>query len=205
MPKGKAQLRSYFSTYLDNNKGWISSQRVLVATAKATIRGQLMRDAAITNTWRLSQQNDLEGEDAALTCQYTAEPSSFVSCRLERAQIDLNALFISKAEYALQWFKGHHYEQGEKACHLLVTQLRQQEAALAIPAIWAVGSTIAPHSQDTVFKLANFYWALYTSEEEDPTRLATFLDGAHIPSLDEDSRNLLEGEISKVEDSAGHL
>ncbi|KAJ1143507.1 hypothetical protein NDU88_009815 [Pleurodeles waltl] len=49
--------------------------------------------------------------------------------------MELNSLYTSQAEYALQRLQGRHYEHGKKAGRLLAAQLRQSEAALAIPAL----------------------------------------------------------------------
>ena len=59
-PTGKSQLRDHVTAYLENNAGSVRSHRVLWAAAKATIRGQLMRDAAQANSQRLARLKDLE-------------------------------------------------------------------------------------------------------------------------------------------------
>ncbi|KAJ1098825.1 hypothetical protein NDU88_003932 [Pleurodeles waltl] len=94
-----------------------------------------MRDAAIANTQRRSRQQALVDCIVHCTRKYTATPSLPTRCRLEKAKMELNALLTSQAEHALQQMKGRHYEHGEKAGRLLAAQLRQREAALAIPAL----------------------------------------------------------------------
>ncbi|KAJ1180183.1 hypothetical protein NDU88_005407 [Pleurodeles waltl] len=93
-----------------------------------------MRDTALTNAQRRSRQQDLEESIVQTTRDYTATPSLPIRRQLEEVKMELNALFTSQAEYALQQLKGWR---------LFTAQLRQREAALAMPAVWgSVGTTL---------------------------------------------------------------
>ncbi|KAJ1129813.1 hypothetical protein NDU88_008178 [Pleurodeles waltl] len=94
-----------------------------------------MRDAAISNAQKRVRQSDLEICIVQTTREYTRTPTSTVRRRLELAKMELNSLYTSQVEYALQRLKGCHYEHGEKAGRLLAAQLCQREAVLAIPAL----------------------------------------------------------------------
>ncbi|KAJ1210348.1 hypothetical protein NDU88_005714 [Pleurodeles waltl] len=134
-PQGKDQFHDHVTTYVTDNRGSVASPQVFWAAAKSTIIGQLMRDATLANAQNRSGRQDLEEMITSCTRKYTATPSPATRSHLEKAKIELNALYTSKAGYALQRLKGRHYEQGEKAGRLLAAQLRQLEAALAIHAI----------------------------------------------------------------------
>ncbi|KAJ1127167.1 hypothetical protein NDU88_005570 [Pleurodeles waltl] len=166
----------------------------------ATIRGQLVRDAAIANAQRRDKQRALEDCIAQTTREYTLTPSPSTRRHLKRAKMELNALFTSQAEYTLQRLKGHHYEHGEKAGQLLATELRQREAALAISALHGNNAMFIAHPQAIADEFGCFYQTLYTLETvEDQDKLTTLFEKANIPSLSEAGRALLEGDISKEE------
>ncbi|KAJ1143978.1 hypothetical protein NDU88_010280 [Pleurodeles waltl] len=98
-----------------------------------------------------------------------------------------------------------HNEQGEKEGHVLAAQWRQQEASLAIPAIRAPYSTILAHPQEIAGAFERFYQTLYNPETaENHDCLTTFFTEARIPSLTEEGRGLLEGEINKEEIKQNH-
>ncbi|KAJ1209160.1 hypothetical protein NDU88_004538 [Pleurodeles waltl] len=72
--------------------------------------------------------------------------------------------------------RGWHYEDEETAGHLLASQLHQQEAALAIPAIQDPTGNIITCPQNIADEFANFYQKLYTPETvEDPEHCTAFL------------------------------
>ncbi|KAJ1128220.1 hypothetical protein NDU88_006599 [Pleurodeles waltl] len=107
--------------------------------------------------------------------------------------MDLNALFTSKAEYALSRMKGCHYEHR-------VAQLHQQEAVLPIRNIGFSTGDILTHLQAIANEFAAFYRSLYIPKTmEDSVSLSEFLTDIHLPSINDDGRSLLEGEISKGE------
>ena len=116
----------------------------------------------------------------------------------------LNTLYTSKAEFTLHRIKGRQYEQGEKAGHLLAAQLRQQEAALAIPAIQSTSRDILTRPKNIVNEFASFYKELYTPESlADLEQKETFLSRVHLPSLADEGQKLLEGDCSR--NHAGHI
>ncbi|KAJ1208698.1 hypothetical protein NDU88_004081 [Pleurodeles waltl] len=183
-----------------DNVGTVSSKRVLWATAKATLRGSMMRDAALANKERQLRQRTLEEDIRRLTRQYTAQPSLALRRSLEQACMNHNELYTSQAEYALQRLCVRHYEQGEKAGRLLAAQLRQREAASCIPAITSPSEMVITRPQDIANEFAAFYRHLYTSETATTTeQTEAFLAAANLPYLSEASRALLEGDISREE------
>ncbi|KAJ1210152.1 hypothetical protein NDU88_005520 [Pleurodeles waltl] len=185
---------------LQNNKGSVSSPQLLWAAAKAMIRGQLMRDAAISNAQRRDQQSKLEDCIVQATWEYTRTPTLSIRRHLELAKMELNSLYTSRAEYALQQMKGRHYEHGEKEGRLLVAQLHQREAALAISGLRNHDDTFITHPQAIAAEFVRFYQALYTPDTtEDTDRLDAFLERANIPCLSAEGSALLEGDISKEE------
>ncbi|KAJ1187133.1 hypothetical protein NDU88_003912 [Pleurodeles waltl] len=72
--------------------------------------------------------------------------------------------YTSLEEYALQRLQGRHYEQEEKAEHLLAAQLRQQETSLAMPAIRAPDGMILTHPPYIAGAFGHFYQTLYAPE-----------------------------------------
>ncbi|KAJ1200045.1 hypothetical protein NDU88_003874 [Pleurodeles waltl] len=156
----------------------LEGHELLWAAAKATIRGQLMRDSAIANTRRRDQQRALADCIALTTHDYTLTPC------LEQAKMELNTLFTSCAEYALQRLRDRHYEHGEKAGRLLAALLHQCEMALHS----ATGSFIT-HPQAIADEFGRFYLTLYSLVMvEDQDRLSTFLEKANFPCLSGPSR-----------------
>ncbi|KAJ1213426.1 hypothetical protein NDU88_001063 [Pleurodeles waltl] len=114
--------------------------------------------------------------------------------------MELNSLYTSRAEYALQRMKGRRYEHGEKAGRLLAVQFRQREAALAISAIRNHDNTFITHPQAIADEFGHYYHALYTPETiENTDSLDVFLGRANIPCLSAKRRALPEGDISKEE------
>ncbi|XP_078524928.1 uncharacterized protein LOC144798014 [Lissotriton helveticus] len=186
------------------SKTWSDPEgRMVWAAAKATIRGQLMRDAALSKKKNAAKQVDLEKDIRRLSQLYISKPTLQNRKLLEQARMSLNTLFTSKAKYALQKMKGRHYEQGEKAGRLLAAQLRQREAAMAIPAIKSSGGDILTRPQYIVEEFASFYRSLYSpSTHVDTLAMSTFLDAVHLPQLSDDGRALLEGAITKEEISS---
>ncbi|KAJ1208846.1 hypothetical protein NDU88_004229 [Pleurodeles waltl] len=199
-PQGKEQLKAHVTTYMAENSGTVSSKRILWAAAKATLRGNMMRDAALANKDRIARQTTLETTIRDLTKQYTAQPSPRLRHALEQARMAHNELYTSQAEYALQKLRGRHYEQGEKAGRLLAAQLRQREAASAIAAITSSSGAVLTRPQEIVNEFAKYYRHLYTPETTtDQTQMETFLAAANLPRLSEAGRALLDGNISKEE------
>ncbi|KAJ1168967.1 hypothetical protein NDU88_000879 [Pleurodeles waltl] len=153
-----------------------------------------MRDAAISNAQKRARQSVLDICIAQTTQEYTRTPTPTVHRRLELAKMELNLLYTSQAEYALQRLKGHHYEHSEKAGRLLAAQLRQREAVLAIPALRNPDGSFITHPQAIAEEFGNFYRTLYTPKTTDDIgRLEAFLDRANIPCLSDEGRALLEG------------
>ncbi|KAJ1106315.1 hypothetical protein NDU88_003716 [Pleurodeles waltl] len=199
-PQGKEQLKAHISTYMTENIGSVTSKRVLWAATKATLRGNMMRDAALANRDREVRYRTLEDTIQRLTKQYTIQPSPALRRSLEQDRMAHNDLYTTQAEYALQRLRHRHYEQGEKAGRLLVAQLRQRDAASAIPAITSPSGAVLTRPQDIVNEFATYYQLLYTPET--PTNQAqteAFLTAAKLPCLSEAGRALLEGDISKEE------
>lgn len=198
-PEGKTQLCTHLNNYLSSNKGTVTSDRIIWTTAKATIGVQLMRDAAQANKQNAVRQRELEQDIVTFTRLYTKKPTLEHRKSLEQARMALNGLFTSKAEYALYRMKGRHYEQGEKAGRLLAAQLRQREAAMAIPALRSSGGDVLTHPQDIVNEFASYYKHLYTpSDQIDQHKITSFLAGLELPRLSDD-RQLLDRGISKEE------
>lgn len=102
---------------MKDNKGSVSSPQILLAAVKATIRGHIMRDSAIANKRRIEQQTILENDIKTLTHAHFTNPTEASRYRLEKAKMELNTLYTSKAEYKLYRVKTRNYEQGEKAGH----------------------------------------------------------------------------------------
>ena len=101
-PQGRSQLQEHVSTYFETNAGSVTSQRVLWAASKATVRGQLMRDAALANAQRVAKQVGLEDRIRTLTRLYTSHPTPTTRHDLEVTKMELNTLNTSKAEFALR-------------------------------------------------------------------------------------------------------
>ncbi|KAJ1123765.1 hypothetical protein NDU88_002232 [Pleurodeles waltl] len=175
-PQGKLHLQDHAATYAQDNLGTVDSSRIMWAAAKAVIRAQLTKDAVLANKDRKEQQAELELHICWLTRLFTVRPSLPGHRNLERAQIALNELYTSQAEYALQRLQGRLYELGEKAGRLLAAQLRQRTAALAILAIRASSGEILTLPQAIANKFVSFYKHLYTPETtSSPAQMTAFL------------------------------
>ncbi|KAJ1207807.1 hypothetical protein NDU88_003197 [Pleurodeles waltl] len=112
----------------------------------------------------------------------------------------LNKLFTSPAEYTLQRLQGLHYEQGEKAGRLLEAQLCQKAATLAIPAIKAQTGETLTHPQEIVCEFVTSYLCLYAPESQtSPAQIEAFLNNVTLPSLSDEGRELLGGDITSQE------
>ena len=78
--------------------------------------------------------------------------------------------------------------------------MKQQEAALAIPAIQSVTGQILTRPQDIVDEFSSFYEVLYSPEAPATLdHINDFLTRVQLPCLTEDGRALLEGDISALE------
>ncbi|XP_069059647.1 uncharacterized protein C21orf140 homolog [Pleurodeles waltl] len=160
----------------------------------------MMRDAALANRDREARYRTLEDTIQRLTKQYTTQPSPALRRSLKQARMAHNNLYTTQAEYALQRLRHRHYEQGEKAGRLLAAQLRQRDAASAIPAIMSPSGAVLTRPQDIVNEFATYYQHLYTPETTtDQAQTEAFLIAAKLPCLSEAGRALLEGDISKEE------
>lgn len=159
-----------------------------------------MKDAAQANRQNAARQKELEQDIETFTQLYTKTPLLQHRKSLEQACMALNSLFTSKAEYALQKVKGRHYEQGEKAGRLLAAQLRQREVAMAIPAIKTSEGTMLTRPQDIVNEFASYYQSLYTPDAQiDHKKMLSFLSQVNLPSLSDEDRALLDGDITNEE------
>ncbi|KAJ1163069.1 hypothetical protein NDU88_003532 [Pleurodeles waltl] len=104
-PVGKNQLNTHIHTYRENNECSIDFALTLLVAAKATIMGQLIRDAALSNRQTEEHQKALEADIVHLTHAYMAHPSPITKRSLEKTRMYLNTLFTSKAESVLQRLK----------------------------------------------------------------------------------------------------
>ncbi|KAJ1177841.1 hypothetical protein NDU88_003093 [Pleurodeles waltl] len=69
-----------------------------------------------------------------MTRAMLTNPTERSKCNLEKTDMELNIMFTTRAEYILHRLKAHHYEQDEKAGHLLADKERQMEALSVISA-----------------------------------------------------------------------
>ena len=107
---------------------------------------------------------------------------------------------MHRTEFALFCTRQKYFEQGERAGKVLAHRVKQIQSQNVIPSIFDKDNNLLTNKRDINTTFREFY-QLYTSQGgTDKNKLESFFSSIEIPTLTQDGRALLEGDISVVDE-----
>lgn len=192
----KGEIKGYFR----DNKGSVSTQRVLWDAFKAVIRGVAIKERAGEIKGDREKVTKLEEKIKLLETSTVQTRGKEVQRQLTLAKYELNKIFQKKAEKALFRLQLKEYESGQKAGKHLAWQLKCRQNKRTIAAIRNSEGRVLQRAEQINDTFRDFYQKLYSSESRCKREdLRSYLNQINLERIPTEDMAFLESKFTKGE------
>lgn len=190
-------LQTQLQEFVSINQTECCNAQVLWETTKCFLRGFCIAYSSRLKSQNAERMSQLESEIKTLEKQQSESFSENVDISLSALRGEYNRHSSSKASFIVHRTRQKYYYQGDRPSHFLALRLKEIESKSCIDIIRTADGNITtdPIAISNTFK--SFYAKLYSSESTlDKTLCKTFLNGLHLPVLNDSDRACLDKSIT---------
>ena len=186
--------------FLQVNRNEGISASTLWETLNAYLRGQIISCSAYIRKMKHENIEKLSSEIKVLYGLISGSPTSDLIKRRVGLQTKIDLLTTTQTETLIFKSRSRFYEEGDKPSKLLASQLRHKAASRIISQIRLPDSSSTQDHQAINNCFKEFYTKLYSSDSApDRNLLDTFFSNLNIPTIDSDSKERLEQNLTLEE------
>uniref|UniRef100_H3ANP7 Endonuclease/exonuclease/phosphatase domain-containing protein n=1 Tax=Latimeria chalumnae TaxID=7897 RepID=H3ANP7_LATCH len=187
-------------SFKEINEPTALSPQVLWESLKAYLRGIILAYSSTQKKRYLMELVNLEHNLSSAESSYYKQDTPESYSEWLKIHKELDNLSTKKAEYSLARTKARYYAQGDRAGRVLAWQLKCEATEGLIPSIQLENGQVTLDPKNINDRFVKFYKELYSTHQiRDTDGTHNFLDNIQIPQLSEETRDLLEGQITEEE------
>ena len=177
-------IKSGMLEFWEHDEGSIEDHGIMWDAFKSFLRGRVIQRSSFIKKAESQRLFKLEQDIKKLEKQHVERQNS-------------HDILNRKTEFALFCTRQKYFEQGERAGKVLAHRVKQIQSQNVIPSIFDKDNNLLTNKRDINTTFREFYQELYTSQGgTDKNKLERFFSSTEIPTLTQDGRAHLEGDIS---------